>query len=258
MFPRGQTPSIQLIDESPFMPANTASTDPDQDPNAQVTFSPLVKGGSVTALGTPLTQEQYAEFDRMTQQLAEERRLRLEAVAQQAAALLPQGEGLPALAMAILAKAMKEDPDYAWTWHCNLAMPIHDSMSDTQPQRHALANIAAARIMAHVFDVNTMSTYETDLKREHLTTSAQTTEPAAKVVVTNEMVERFLSWPLPADFSPDGGISFQRESSYDHPEFGRTKAKPIGTNLFTAIQARAMLEHCVQGGEEPQDPNAKE
>lgn len=67
-------------------------------------------------------------------------------------------------------------------------------------------------------------------------------EPSAPVV-TDEMVSRFLGWKLPEDFNPDCGISFKRESDYDHPEFGRTRYEPTGTNLLNAIQARAMLEH---------------
>lgn len=63
--------------------------------------------------------------------------------------------------------------------------------------------------------------------------------------VTDEMVNRFLAWKLPADFSPDGGVSFKRESDYEHAEFGRTKFEPTGTNLLTAQQARAMLEHAL-------------
>ncbi len=46
------------------------------------------------------------------------------------------------------------------------------------------------------------------------------------------MVKQFLSWQLPADFSPDGGISFT-------PALGA----PVGTNLFTATQADAMVRH---------------
>ena len=61
--------------------------------------------------------------------------------------------------------------------------------------------------------------------------------------VTDEMVNRFLMWKFPEDFHPDGGILFKRESDYEHPEFGRTKFAPTGTNLLDAQQARAMLEH---------------
>lgn len=64
-------------------------------------------------------------------------------------------------------------------------------------------------------------------------------EPVA--TVTDEMVSRFLGWPLPKDFAPDAGISFDRTSmdKYGWP-------MPCGTNLLNAIQARAMLEHVVQ------------
>jgi len=52
--------------------------------------------------------------------------------------------------------------------------------------------------------------------------------------VTDEMVTRFLGWRLPADFCPDGCIVFVKPS---------ISAWPIGTNLLTDPQARAMLAH---------------
>lgn len=55
------------------------------------------------------------------------------------------------------------------------------------------------------------------------------------------MAQRLMSWRLPADFTPDCGISFKRESDYDHPEYGRTTYFPTGTNLFTHEQAVSML-----------------
>lgn len=60
------------------------------------------------------------------------------------------------------------------------------------------------------------------------------------VTVTDEMVNRFLSWPLPRDFHPDCGISFDGRKD---DEWNKNKTWPVGTNLLTAIQARAMLEH---------------
>lgn len=71
--------------------------------------------------------------------------------------------------------------------------------------------------------------------------------------VTEEMVNRFLCWKLPEDFSPDNGISFKKESDYNHPQFGRTKFEPMGTNLFNAQQARAMLEHILAEDEDKDD-----
>lgn len=58
--------------------------------------------------------------------------------------------------------------------------------------------------------------------------------------VTNEMVNRFLGWRLPKDFWPDCGISFDGRKD---DKWNKNKTWPIGTNLFTADQAKAMLEH---------------
>ncbi len=52
------------------------------------------------------------------------------------------------------------------------------------------------------------------------------------------MISRFLRWNLPDDFSPDGGISF-----YPPPNHMTEHWWPVGTNLFTAEQAKAMIEH---------------
>lgn len=57
--------------------------------------------------------------------------------------------------------------------------------------------------------------------------------------ITDEMVTRFLGWSLPKDFAPDGGIKF---TPVNHPH-----SWPVGTNLFTADQARLMLEHILAG-----------
>ena len=46
------------------------------------------------------------------------------------------------------------------------------------------------------------------------------------------MVDRFLQWKLPADFNPDGGVSYAPISYHTL----------IGTNLFTATQAREMVK----------------
>lgn len=54
----------------------------------------------------------------------------------------------------------------------------------------------------------------------------------------DKMVDRFLGWKLPQDFGPDCGISF----TPFHPN-GTTRFEPVGTNLFTADQARSMVKH---------------
>lgn len=57
-------------------------------------------------------------------------------------------------------------------------------------------------------------------------------------VVTDDMVRRFLSWPLPKEFHPDGGV--RRDDAY---LAAFPMHWPTGTNLLHAGQARAMLEH---------------
>ena len=56
------------------------------------------------------------------------------------------------------------------------------------------------------------------------------------------MVDRFLCWKLPEAFYPDAGISFSPAHPYAGDEFGNSRW-PVGTNLLTADQARAMIEH---------------
>ena len=50
------------------------------------------------------------------------------------------------------------------------------------------------------------------------------------------MVNRFLSWQLPEDFNPDGGIEFK-------PRRMDSTRRPTGTNLLNAQQAEAMIRH---------------
>lgn len=57
-----------------------------------------------------------------------------------------------------------------------------------------------------------------------------------KDCLVNKMLDRFLCWKLPEDFAPDCGISF---------DCSNHKYEPVGTNLFTATQAKAMFLHCL-------------
>lgn len=59
------------------------------------------------------------------------------------------------------------------------------------------------------------------------------------------MVDRFLMWKLPNDFSPDNGISFDPIGSKG-TEYAFERA-PVGTNLFTAAQTDAMVRYLVEG-----------
>lgn len=59
----------------------------------------------------------------------------------------------------------------------------------------------------------------------------------------DEIVNRFLCWKLPKDFNPDAGISF----TPTHFQKGENADLhwPVGTNLFTAVQARQMFMHAL-------------
>jgi hypothetical protein len=55
------------------------------------------------------------------------------------------------------------------------------------------------------------------------------------------MVDRFLAWKLPENFSPDGGVEFFPLSN-PGTEYEQRR-EPVGTNLLTAAQAEAMVRH---------------
>lgn len=57
-----------------------------------------------------------------------------------------------------LKNALQQDADYAWSWHCNIAMAHYDAMSeagcDGHDARHKTANNGAARFMKLCFDID--------------------------------------------------------------------------------------------------------
>ena len=57
-------------------------------------------------------------------------------------------------AMKYLRWAMKNDPEYAWSWHCNLAMMACDAGAT-----HAEANKQAASFMKATFGVDITKTH---------------------------------------------------------------------------------------------------
>jgi hypothetical protein len=59
------------------------------------------------------------------------------------------------------------------------------------------------------------------------------------------MVDRFLGWKLPENFSPDGGINFRKTFNEGTPH--EYKSNPSGTNLFDATQADAMVRYMLEG-----------
>lgn len=63
------------------------------------------------------------------------------------------------MAMDRLKIALKDDDDYAHTWHCNLAMSIFDSIPSNDLMNeecsHTISNHAARRFIKMVFNINT-------------------------------------------------------------------------------------------------------
>ena len=65
-----------------------------------------------------------------------------------------------------------------------------------------------------------------------------------------QMVDRFLCWKLPSNFTPDGGISFNPEFNVEwnaKQGLPPQRHEPIGTNLFDASQAEEMVRHMAEG-----------
>ncbi|KKC25819.1 hypothetical protein [Sphingomonas sp. SRS2] len=45
---------------------------------------------------------------------------------------------------------IQSDPEMAWGWHCNIAVPLMDSLN----LDHETANVTAAYLMSHLFGVD--------------------------------------------------------------------------------------------------------
>lgn len=71
------------------------------------------------------------------------------------------------------------------------------------------------------------------------TPNEQADEELDKII--KRMVDRFLGWRLPDDFQPDAGISFK--PTYTGWQGKEVNHDPVGTNLFTATQAEAMVRY---------------
>jgi hypothetical protein len=89
--------------------------------------------------------------------------------------------------------------------------------------------------------------YIAKLIGEMVELEAKASQPAAapatpSIPVLKEMVNRFLGMPLPKTFNPDCGIRFDGRKD---DEWNKNKTWPIGTNLFTADEARQVFEYCL-------------
>ena len=119
---------------------------------------------------------------------------------------------------------------------------------------YAKKQLVADAIMKRTCDYSTGSTMSAILQELGLTKTLHGNPTKAarrwmyevKKGMVDEMVNRFLGWKLPEDFCPDDGISFEREHSVEYmAKQGKPplRHEPIGTNLFTAGQAKAMVKH---------------
>ncbi len=70
-------------------------------------------------------------------------------------------------------------------------------------------------------------------------------ENGYEALLIKQIVARFLAWPLPENFSPDGGISYSPTFNTGTPYEG--KNHPTGTNLLDYTQAEAMVRHILAG-----------
>lgn len=108
------------------------------------------------------------------------------------------------------------------------------------PRIKPIAGIISRRLV-HIAPATTeylMS--EVNRLHDELVAAQRQGEPVT--AVTDEMVSRFLCWSLPKDFCPDGGVNFDGRGRYST---GYETSWPIGTNLFTARQAKELLEHVI-------------
>ncbi len=68
----------------------------------------------------------------------------------------------------------------------------------------------------------------------------------------DQMVNAFLCWKIPQTFNPDCHISFAPKPDYH----GNPPTWPVGTNLFSYTEAKAMVEHMVAALTPPPTPDA--
>jgi hypothetical protein len=108
------------------------------------------------------------------------------------------------------------------------------SVGGTGEWKFAPDEESAKNLKANGYEVRPLYTRPVTTGRIVMNTNDKVNEQPPSHI-TEENVDRFLSWRLPDDFAPDAGISFE-PNPMPH-------CWPVGTNLLTATQAKAMLEH---------------
>jgi hypothetical protein len=69
----------------------------------------------------------------------------------------------------------------------------------------------------------------------------------------SHMADRFCGWPIPENWNPDGGVSYERFGNKGTPrEFKRDTS---GTNLFSHEQAKEMIRYMIVGMQSTRKPD---
>lgn len=131
---------------------------------------------------------------------------------------------------------------------CNLpiAQPADSGRVDDEAMWALIAKAEAAGAIADEGDEGKFWTLTTAAFYALQAALAAQGQPAERVPDVLAMVNRFLGWSLPKDFAPDGGISFNPLPARHMPH-----CWPVGTNLFTAAQATAMVEYMLAAAPQP-------
>ena len=156
---------------------------------------------------------------------------------------------VPETGMAIdfLKTQLQADEDYAWAWHCNIAMPMNDAGVD-----YNKANRIAANIMSIIFNVDTLTIYQRhcddQLKRSQM---EERLEGPFLVVfdgdrsdsgVVKQSIDDVVDYVLsPAALGDDGFTSIDiYEWLYDEDNWNHTKDdnEPFWFNVYIGEHSR--------------------
>ncbi len=128
-------------------------------------------------------------------------------------------------------------PDLRFAGATIMALLSPEGAKDNIPE---MATAAAVRDVRQARDADPVPA-TSDPHDERIGEPWDDPAPATDDGMAARMATAFLSWPIPRDFAPDGGISF--EPTYSGVGGVRVPRQPVGTNLFTYSQALAMARY---------------
>jgi len=119
--------------------------------------------------------------------------------------------------------------------------------------REAIARIIDPGAYSGIYDVELVTGFVAD-RRKIAEGKADTiialSPPQAVGDLTETQIkhltDRFLSWKLPPDFRPDGGVTFDADGAKKLNPLNH-RYEPYGTNLLDSRQAEAMVRHMLEG-----------